>query len=66
MRPRARAAFVREAVAEKLEGIPQEAQPFLDKFLAAADAMPKDIQDAVPPDASLEVDHYLYGSPRRQ
>jgi len=40
-------------------------KPIWDKFEEIAAGIPKEVWDKIPADSSEQLDHYLYGTPRR-
>jgi Arc/MetJ-type ribon-helix-helix transcriptional regulator len=52
----------------KETGQPADAQaqkPIWEKFQDIAASIPKEVWDKIPADSSEQLDHYLYGTPRR-
>jgi hypothetical protein len=40
-------------------------QPFWQRFLEASQRIPDEELDQLPPDLAAQVDHYIYGTPKR-
>ena len=47
------------------EAIPCPQRPIWEAFEEFADQLPETIADTLPTDGAAQVDHYLYGSPKR-
>jgi Arc/MetJ-type ribon-helix-helix transcriptional regulator len=50
--------------ASRSEAAP-EVKPIWEKFEEIAAGIPKEVWDKIPADSSEQLDHYLYGTPRR-
>jgi hypothetical protein len=44
---------------------PEAHQPFWQRFLEASRRIPDEELDQLPPDLAAQVDHYIYGTPKR-
>jgi hypothetical protein len=55
-----------ERQGEPADARPREAhQPFWQRFLDASRRIPDEELDQLPPDLAAQVDHYIYGTPKR-
>jgi len=60
------ASSVVEIFREAREGMPEEPpKPFWKKALEASLRIPEAELDRLPPDLAAQVDHYIYGTPKR-
>jgi len=60
------APSVLEIFREAREGMPEEPlTPFWKKALEASERIPEAELDRLPPDLAAQVDHYIYGTPKR-
>src|SRR5262249_32167294 len=64
-----RSAFIRQAIEDRLAVLRTETQsekPIWERIMEAAKAIPEEEWKRLPADASVNIDHYLYGAPKRQ
>jgi hypothetical protein len=66
---RGRSAFIRRAVEDRLAVLRAETRsekPIWERIAEAAKAIPEEEWKRLPTDASVNIDHYLYGAPKKQ
>jgi hypothetical protein len=66
---RRRSAFIRQAIERELVALraaPASEQPIWERIVAAARAIPEAERERLPSDASMNLDHYLYGAPKQK
>jgi hypothetical protein len=65
---RERSAFIRKAIEDRLAILRAEAQrkPIWERIAEAAKAIPEEEWKRLPADASVNIDHYLYGAPKKE
>jgi hypothetical protein len=64
---RERSAFIRRAIERELNSHPQPhpSKPLWEQIVDLGDAIPEEERANLPADSSENLDHYLYGAPRK-
>jgi hypothetical protein len=64
-----RSTFIRRAIEDRLAILRAKARrekPIWERIAEAAQSIPEEELKRLPPDASVNIDHYLYGAPKRE
>ena len=56
----------RQEISDTSQAEPKDRMPIWERIAEISKEVPPEVWDELPTDGSINIDHYLYGSPKRQ